>query len=80
MKMSDEVLKDEESFAPVYDLLCNASMKSLDEFASKNDGLMLDRTTEVAIFVRDGKTIGELNQIEADGSGAPRRIDTLTWA
>jgi UDP-2,3-diacylglucosamine pyrophosphatase LpxH len=79
LKFTDAMLKDTESFKPVYELLVDKQghMELIDEarFPDKNsEPFVLNQTSAVSIKVENGKVVGQLNHVEGDGKGAPKEI------
>lgn len=84
LKFTDAMLKDQQSFKPVYDLLSDTSgrIELIDhaDFPDENGlkkAFVLDQTSAVAIKKENGKVIGRLTHVETDGTGEPKPIRTF---
>jgi len=79
LKFTDAMLKDTDSFKPVYELLVDKQgrMELIDDakFPDKNgEPFVLNQTSAVSIKVEDGKVIGRLSHVEGDGKNIPKEI------
>lgn len=68
MRFTDEMLADNNSFKPVYELLLDGSMSRLDGADIGGKPLILDATSEVQICAEGGRAVGRLNHVTGDGS------------
>ncbi|MBU1233885.1 MAG: hypothetical protein KKD01_00195 [Proteobacteria bacterium] len=76
LRFTEAMLKDEESFKPVYDLLVSGKMKDIDE-AEFN--FVLPQQSAVCIkTAKDGTVIGELAHIEGTQSISRKIIKQFT--
>lgn len=71
MRFSEAMLRDKSTFEPIYDLLMDGRMASLDAAEFGEQPVLLDCTTEVEIVAGDTGIVGRLNRIDGDGRGAP---------
>ncbi|WP_218508652.1 metallophosphoesterase [Variovorax sp. dw_308] len=79
LRLTPDMLRDEASFAPVYDVLVDGSMKAIDEKRFAGDKpFVLDQTSAVSICRADGEVVGSLAHVEGDGSGAPRVVASFS--
>ncbi|MBK8814132.1 MAG: metallophosphoesterase [Methylococcaceae bacterium] len=80
LRFTDAMLKDIQSFKPVYDLLINQNegMEEIDKGYQDAQGnwvpFVMDQTSAVSIKVENGKAVGCLYHIEKDGTGSPLEI------
>jgi UDP-2,3-diacylglucosamine pyrophosphatase LpxH len=66
LRFTEKMLKDEDSFKPVYDLLVKSSMAAIDKFP--NDvPFVLDQSSAVCIKTEGNKVIGQLVHIKGNG-------------
>jgi len=72
MRFTDAMLKDGDSFKPIYGALLKGTMAELDAATDngKPDGkpLVMDYTTEIELFADDLGLVGRLNRISDDGT------------
>lgn len=64
LRFTEAMLKDEESFKPVYELLVNGKMEDIDRAVFNGNPFVLPRQSAVCIRAEDGKVVGELVRIE----------------
>lgn len=74
LQFTGDMLKDTASFKPVYDVLINGKMKSIDRAEFGNQPFVMDQTSAVSIKEEHGKVIGRLTHVVGDGSGTPAEI------
>jgi UDP-2,3-diacylglucosamine pyrophosphatase LpxH len=74
MQFTPGMLKDTASFKPVYDVLINGRMETLDQAQFDGMPFVMDRTSAVSITEEDGKVIGRLSHVVGDGSDNPLEI------
>jgi hypothetical protein len=74
MQFTDAMLASTASFKPIYDVLENGRMPTIDAATFNNKPLILDKTTSVSISLENGKTVGRLNQVTGDGDKTPIEI------
>ncbi|MFZ2406425.1 MAG: metallophosphoesterase [Methylobacter sp.] len=84
LKFTDAMLKNSQSFKPVYDLLSDTSgrMELIDkaQFPDENGiwkPFVLDQTSAVVIKKQNGKVLGQLTHVKGDGTGEPTSIKTF---
>ncbi len=72
MQFTEAMLKNEASFTPIYKVLTDGRMATIDAATFEGRPLLLDRTSEIEV-ARDagGRAVGRLNWVLGDGSGAP---------
>jgi len=68
MRFTDAMLKDGDSFKPVYGALLKGTMAELDAAKHKGKPLVMDYTTEVELFADDQGLVGRLNRISDEGT------------
>lgn len=78
LRLTDAMLKDTESFKPVYEVLLDGRMEAIDGAKFGNESFVMDRSGAVSIKSEGAKVIGRLTHVEGDGSGAPRVIQQFT--
>lgn len=68
LRLTETMLESAASFAPIYAILKNGSMATLDAHSTGANPLIkdLDYTTEVAVVVEEGKVIARLNRVLGD--------------
>lgn len=65
LRCTEELLKDEASFKPIFDILNNGKMSDIDQ----SKGFVLDQTSAVCIKLADnGDVIGELLHVTGDNA------------
>ncbi len=74
LRFTDAMLASLESFKPVYDVLVDGRMSTIDAATFNSTPLLLDQTTSVSISLKDGKTVGRLNQVTGDGTQEPEEF------
>ncbi|HYE35868.1 metallophosphoesterase [Methylocaldum sp.] len=77
LRFTDAMLKDTASFKPVYELLTNGGMASIDTAQFGGESFVMDQTSAVSVVLEGGKAIGRLTHVEGDGTGAPQVIEQL---
>lgn len=77
LRLTGTMLKDEHSFAAVYEVLVDGKMERIDRASFNNVPFVLDQTSSVSISCRDGEVISQLNHVEGDGSGVPTAIESF---
>lgn len=72
MRFTEAMLKNEASFEPIYGVLTDGRMATIDAATCAGQPLLLDRTSEIEV-TRDaaGHAVGRLNWVRGDGTGAP---------
>jgi hypothetical protein len=65
------MLQDTASFHPVYEVLMNGRMETIDEATFGDLPFVLDQTSAVSIKSDRGKVIGQLTHVVGDGTGMP---------
>lgn len=81
VRFTNAMLKDANSFKPVYELLVDQQgrMELIDAAHFKDDSgkkipFVLDQTSAVSIKIENGKVVGRLCHVKGDGSSAPEEI------
>ncbi|MGX2041878.1 metallophosphoesterase [Methylocaldum sp. MU1018] len=74
LRFTDAMLKDTASFKPVYEVLTNGAMASIDKAQFGGEPFVMDQTSAVSIMLEGGRVVGRLTHVEGDGSGDPRVI------
>jgi hypothetical protein len=69
LRFTEKMLKDEDSFKPVFDLLLKGSMEAIDKASFNDAPFVLDQSSAVCIRTEGNKVIGRLVHIK--GSGEP---------
>lgn len=77
MRFTDAMLKDGDSFKPVYGALLKGTMAELDAAKHNGEPLVMDYTTEIELFADDQGLVGRLNKIEGNGKGDPQPVRVL---
>lgn len=77
MKFTEAMLKDEDSFKPVFAALTDGKMSTLDSTTIAGEPLVMDCTTEIELVADGGALIGRLNRIIGDGTVSPQTIQEL---
>ncbi|HSW13591.1 MAG TPA: metallophosphoesterase [Solimonas sp.] len=72
IRFTDEMLRDEASFAAVFKVLEKGGMSDIDNASFGGQKLVLDRTTAASIGVKGKAVVGQLLSIVGDGSGEPQ--------
>jgi len=67
MKFTDDMLKDTDSFRPIYRVLVKGNIESIDDPQPGEKPILLDRTSAVRISTSTGGVIGSLLDIIKDG-------------
>lgn len=75
LRLTDTLLKDEQSFAAVYEVLVDGKMERIDRASFNHVPFVLDHTSSVSISCCDGEVISQLNHVEGNGSGVPTAIE-----
>jgi UDP-2,3-diacylglucosamine pyrophosphatase LpxH len=72
MQFTEAMLKDSATFEPLYQMLNDGKMATIDAFTFGGRPLLLDRTSEIEVALdADGVVVGRLNWVFADGTDAP---------
>jgi len=72
MQFTEAMLKDDVTFAPIYKMLNDGKMTTIDAATFDGKPLLLDRTSEIEITCdASGGVLGRLNWVTGDGTGAP---------
>lgn len=74
LQFTEAMLKDTASFKPVYDVLINGKMETIDQARFGNQPFVMDQTSAVSIREEGGKAVGRLTHVVGDGSGTPIEI------
>ncbi|SDY90833.1 metallophosphoesterase [Nitrosomonas sp. Nm33] len=74
LQFTEAMLKDTASFKPVYDVLINGKMETIDQAKFGNQPFVMDQTSAVSIKEEGGKAVGRLTHVVGNGSGAPVEI------
>lgn len=74
LRFTDAMLKDQNSFKPVYDVLIDGRMELIDEAKFGGQRFVMNQTSAVSIKVENGGVVGRLSHIIGDGTGAPQVI------
>jgi hypothetical protein len=74
LQFTQEMLNDTASFKPVYDVLANGTMAAIDNAQFGGKPFVMDQTSAVSIKKEDGKAVGRLTHVVADGTGVPVEI------
>ncbi len=74
LRFTDAMLKDQNSFKPVYDVLIDGRMELIDEAKFGGERFVMNQTSAVSIKVENGAVVGRLSHIIDDGTGAPQVI------
>lgn len=78
LRFTEKMLKDEESFKPVFDLLLKASMEAIDKASFDNTPFVLDQCSAVCIRTDGNKVIGRLVHINSAGEPLEPAIKQFT--
>jgi UDP-2,3-diacylglucosamine pyrophosphatase LpxH len=68
MRLSDAMLKDQASFGPIYKVLEDGRMPTIDGASFGGQPLLMDQTTAIEVSAEGGKVVGRLNRIAGDGN------------
>ena len=72
MQFTEAMLKDDAVFRPIYSMLNDGRMATIDAATFEGRPLLLDRTSEIEIVSdASGGVVGRLNWVKGDGTGAP---------
>jgi UDP-2,3-diacylglucosamine pyrophosphatase LpxH len=74
LRFTDAMLKDRDSFKPVYDVLIDGRMELIDEAKFGGQSFVMNQTSAVSIKVENGSVVGRLSHVVGDGTTAPRVI------
>ena len=74
LRLTTEMLKDQASFAPIYQILQDGRMETIDAARIAGQPFVLDQTSAVRISQTPAGTEGALLHIISDGQGAPETI------
>jgi len=74
LRFSDAMLKDTASFKPVYEVLTDGRMATIDAAQFGGESFVMDQTSAISIALENGKVVGRLTHVEGDGTGTPRVI------
>jgi UDP-2,3-diacylglucosamine pyrophosphatase LpxH len=74
LRFTDAVLKDRNSFKPVYDVLIDGRMESIDAATFGDESFVMNQTSAVSIKAKNGGVVGCLNHVIGDGTGEPQAI------
>ncbi|MEC4748878.1 metallophosphoesterase [Methylomicrobium sp. Wu6] len=74
LQFTQDMLKDTASFKPIYDVLINGKMETIDNAEFKGKPFVMDQTSAVSIKEEGGKVVGRLTHVVGDGSGEPFEI------
>ncbi len=69
MQFTEAMLKDSASFKPVYDVLINGKMETIDNAVFGDQPFVMDQTSAVSIKKEGGKVVGRLMHVIDDGLG-----------
>lgn len=72
IRFTNDMLKDQASFKPVYDMLMDGRMSAIDA-----GSLIMDQTCAVSIKQENGRTLGCLQQVTGDGTAAPTVLNSF---
>jgi hypothetical protein len=67
MQFTDAMLKDTASFKPIYDVLVDGRMSSIDAATFNGEPLVLSQTSAVCIKADGARVVGELAHVEGRG-------------
>jgi hypothetical protein len=73
MRFTDAMLKDTASFKPIYDVLVDGRMSTIDAATFNAEPLVLNQTSAVCIKADGGRVVGELAHVEG-GNPVSRRV------
>src|SRR5215471_15526226 len=73
MRFTDAMLKDTASFKPIYDVLVDGRMSTIDAATFNAEPLVLNQTSAVCIKADRGRVVGELAHVEG-GNPVSRRV------
>jgi len=68
LRFTEAMLKDEDSFQPVFDLLNSGTMAAIDKAKFYGSPFVLDQSSAVCIKTDGGKAVGQLVHIDAAGN------------
>jgi UDP-2,3-diacylglucosamine pyrophosphatase LpxH len=74
LRFTDAMLKDQNSFKPVYDVLIDGRMELIDEAKFGGQSFVMNQTSAVSIKPENGGVVGRLSHVVGDGTGAPQVI------
>jgi len=66
MRFTDAMLKDTASFKPIYDVLVDGRMSTIDAATFNAEPLVLNQTSAVCIKADRGRVVGELAHVEGE--------------
>lgn len=74
LSFTPEMLKDQTAFQPVYKILIDGKMESIDNASFGGQPFVMDQTSAVSIKKTAAGTIGSLTHVLGDGTGEPQII------
>ncbi|NMH65024.1 metallophosphoesterase [Shewanella salipaludis] len=80
LRFTEQMLNDKAAFAPVYEVLLNGSMESIDGASFGGQSFVMDQTSAVSIKKTATGVVGSLTHVLADGRGEPEVIQTFARA
>jgi UDP-2,3-diacylglucosamine pyrophosphatase LpxH len=74
LRFTREMLKNEDSFKPVFKMLENCTMESIDDANFNDEDFVLDHNSAVSIGTEGTGVIGKLLHIKDDGDSVPPQL------
>lgn len=74
LRFSQSMLKDQGAFKPVYDVLMDGRMETIDRATFGDASLVMNQTSAVSIRQEGGQVVGRLYHVLGDGTGNPEEI------
>lgn len=74
LQFTETMLKDTATFRPVYDVLIDGKMETIDRAVFDNRPFVMNQTSAVSIKAESGKVVGRLLHVMGDGTDAPVEI------
>jgi UDP-2,3-diacylglucosamine pyrophosphatase LpxH len=74
LRFTDAVLKDRDSFKPVYEVLIDGRMESIDAATFGGESFVMNQTSAVSVKAANGGVVGCLSHVIGDGTGEPQVI------
>ncbi len=72
LQFTEAMLADKATFAPIYAMLLDGKMATIDAATFNGRPLLLDRTSEIEVTLdARGSVVGRLNWVLGDGTSAP---------
>jgi UDP-2,3-diacylglucosamine pyrophosphatase LpxH len=78
LRLTDKMLQDTGSFRPVYEVLMDGRLDTIDAAIFGDEPFVMNQTSAVCIKMNGDKVVGQLLHVEGDGTGTVREMQTFT--